>query len=219
MQKWNLLIISGSGGGFPQLLKYTVQTTELFFFFAFCFFYIHFSLNKLGNVSRQVNIKYFKLGSDMQSCGCNNFGVRQVHVVIKTDGNRGGVPLDPPIFILWVLTPCDTIFTFSLVVNINNFHFGFTKVNQCEFLNCQYNIVNQEPVLKTSLTIWPFLSLQLSILQFQVRDVTLSCHILPQHYLKTWWHSLLMLPLHWEFVKTVLQLFLDHERGLAKITK
>lgn len=66
MQKWNLLIISGSGGGFPQLLKYTVQTTELFFFFfAFCFFYIHFSLNKLGNVSRQVNIKYFKLGSDM----------------------------------------------------------------------------------------------------------------------------------------------------------
>ena len=88
------------GGGFPQLLKYTVQTTELFFFFAFCFFYIHLSLNKLGNVLRQVNIKYFKLGSDMQSCGCNNFSVRQVHVVIKTDGNRGGVPLDPPIFIL-----------------------------------------------------------------------------------------------------------------------
>ena len=191
----------------------------VFFFFAFCFFYIHFSLNKLGNVSRQVNIKYFKLGSDMQSCGCNNFSVRQLHVVIKTDGNRGGIPLDPPIFILWVLTPCDTIFTFSLVVNINNFHFGFTKVNQCEFLNCQYNIVNQEPVVKASLTIWPFLSLQLSILQFRVRDVTLSCHILPQHYLKTWWHSLLMLPLHWEFVKTVLQLFLDHERGLAKITK
>ena len=208
------------GEGFPNFWSTLYKPQNcFFFFFAFCFFYIHFSLNELGNVSRQVNIKYFKLGSDMQSCGCNNFGVRQVHVVIKTDGNRGGVPLDPPIFILWVLTPCDTIFTFSLVVNINNFHFGFTKVNQCEFLNCQYNIVNQEPVVKASLTIWPFLSLQLSILQFRVRDVTLSCHILPQHYLKTWWHSLLMLPLHWEFVKTVLQLFLDHERGLAKITK
>ena len=91
----------GEGFFFPQLLNYTVQTKELFFFFfAFCSFYIHFSLNKLGNVSRQVNIKYFKLGGDMQSCGCNNFSVRQVHVVIKTDGNRGGVPLDPPIFIL-----------------------------------------------------------------------------------------------------------------------
>ena len=126
------------------------------------------------------------LTSNMCSWCWKNFSVRQVHVVIKTDGNGEGVPLDPPIFILWVLTPCDTIFTFSLVVNINNFHFGLTKMNQYEFLNCQYNIVNQEPVVKASLTIWPFLSLQLSILQFQVRDVTLSCHILPQHYLKTW---------------------------------
>ena len=92
----------GEGVFFPQLLNYTVQIKELlfFFFFAFCSFYIHFSLNKLGNVSRQVNIKYFKLGGDMQSCGCNNFSVRQVHVVIKTDGNRGGVPLDTNFYTL-----------------------------------------------------------------------------------------------------------------------
>lgn len=116
---------------------------RIVFFFCFFLFYIHFSLNKLENVSRQVNIKYFKLGSDMQSCGCNNFSVRQVHVVIKTDGNRGGIPLDPPIFILWVLTPCDTIFTFSLVVNIITFILVSQKWINVNFLTANTTLLTK----------------------------------------------------------------------------
>ena len=93
----------GGGGGVSKLLNYTVQTQN-FFFFNFAFSYIHSSLYKLGNVLRQVNIKYFIIRSDKQSCGCNNFGVRQVYVVMKTDGKRGGVPLDPPMLCFYTLS-------------------------------------------------------------------------------------------------------------------
>ena len=91
----------GRGGGFPTFELHCKKHRIVFFVFAFS--YTHSSHN-LGNVLRQVNMKYFKLRSDIQSCGCNNFGVRQVHVVIKTDKKRGGVPLDPPMLCFYTLS-------------------------------------------------------------------------------------------------------------------
>lgn len=90
------------GGGFPNFSTTLYKLRIVFFNFAFS--YIHSSLYKLGNVLRQVNIKYFIIRSDKQSCGCNNFGVRQVYVVMKTDGKRGGVPLDPPMLCFYTLS-------------------------------------------------------------------------------------------------------------------
>ena len=93
--------VGEGGGGFPTFELHCKKHRIVFFVFAFS--YTHSSHN-LGNVLRQVNMKYFKLRSDIQSCGCNNFGVRQVHVVIKTDKKRGGVPLDPPMLCFYTLS-------------------------------------------------------------------------------------------------------------------
>ena len=102
MKPLNYQWLWGGGGGFPTFELHCTNS-ELFFFY-FAFSYIHSSLNKLGNVLRQVNIKYFKLRSNKQSCGCNNFGVRQEYVVMKTDGKRGGVPLDPPMLCFYTFS-------------------------------------------------------------------------------------------------------------------